>query len=305
MASGTIECIVKSIDYGGGIGHVTMKSYFDWNVNDSGLLTVSYVRSESISGGAQSWGICGTTPGYGIYAYAQWSTDGGNTWTNIMSAPVVEVAICPSLTNVYNTMAVCFQQFQPYTLSQSGMLRITYGANRAPAPSASLPNSFPSYVQTEDQQVPVHIDVSWDATLNYNANGGSGAPSAQTHRQSGDSYTFTIPNTVPTWEWHRFEGWSTSSTATTPSYHGGDQFTVYKSNPDRTLYAVWTEWYRVGDVRYSGTFKTTHRSGGKCHLRQNGNWVEMRSIDGGTEGNDPPSRRLNNKWLNQYKIGSA
>ena len=312
-SSGTIECIVKSIDYGGGTGAVTMKSYFDWSVDSNSRLTVSYTGSESISGGAQNWGICGTSTGYGIYAFAQYSTDGVN-WTNIMSAPVVEVAICPSLTNVYNTMATCFSQFSPAQLSDSGQLRIVYGANRAPAPSASLPNSFPSYVQTEEQQVPVHIDVSWDARLVYNANGGSGAPASETVRETGDSHTFTVSNTQPTRKHYVFLGWSTSASATTATIHGGDRVTVTKGSPRLDLYAVWEYTYRPGEIRVGGVWKScdrdTNYSGGKyntmlgrCHIRRNGSWVEMRTRANRTGTSNAPVIRRNGSWVSMALIG--
>lgn len=313
MASGTIECIVKSIDYGGGIGHVTMKSVFNWNVDANSVLTVSYDHSESISGGAQSWGICGTTTGYGIYAFAQYSTDGVN-WVDIMSAPVVEVAICPSLTNVYNTMATCFSQFRPAQLTDSGQLRIVYGANRAPAPSASLPNSFPSYVQTEGQQVPVHIDVSWDAKLRYNANGGSNAPAGETVKEAGASHTFTVSNQQPTRKHFDFKGWATSASATTATIHGGDRVTVTKENPRLELYAVWEYTYRPGMIRVNGVWKSCDRdtdlSGGKyatmlgrCHIRKNGAWVEMRTRANRTGTEHAPVIRRNGAWVSMALIG--
>lgn len=61
--------------------------------------------------------------------------------------------------------------------------------------------------------------------------------------------------------------------------------------------------YRPGAVRVNGAWKSTNRSGGKCHIRQNGTWVEMKTQDGGSTGN-PPSRRASGSWKNQYKIGS-
>lgn len=70
---------------------------------------------------------------------------------------------------------------------------------------------------------------------------------------------------------------------------------------------VWVSWfdldYRPGAVRINGSWKSTNRSGGKCHLRVNGSWTEMRTVDGGLTGN-PPSRRTSGSWRNQYKIGS-
>ena len=74
-----------------------------------------------------------------------------------------------------------------------------------------------------------------DYTLYYNANGGSGAPGAQTGTGIG-SYTFIISGTWPTRAGHTFLGWSLSSTATSASYPPGGSITLTAS---ATLYAVW------------------------------------------------------------------
>ncbi len=68
-------------------------------------------------------------------------------------------------------------------------------------------------------------------SITYNANGGSGAPSAQT-----GSTSYTISSTVPARFGYTFLGWSTSSTATSASYKPGNSITA---NSDITLYAVW------------------------------------------------------------------
>ncbi len=68
-------------------------------------------------------------------------------------------------------------------------------------------------------------------TLSYNANGGSGAPSAQT-----GNTTYTISYTEPSRSGYKFLGWSTSSNATYASYEGGDSVRL---TGNATLYAVW------------------------------------------------------------------
>lgn len=85
------------------------------------------------------------------------------------------------------------------------------------------------------------VDLNWDATLNYNANGGAGGPGTATHSTpaSDNSWTFTIPNTPPTRPGYEFQGWADSSSATTATYHSGDTITVTKDNPTKTIYAVW------------------------------------------------------------------
>lgn len=70
-------------------------------------------------------------------------------------------------------------------------------------------------------------------TVSYNANGGSGAPSAQTkyYRQN-----LTLSSTEPIKANSTFLGWATSSTATTATYQAGG---TYTNNSGTTLYAVW------------------------------------------------------------------
>lgn len=300
MASGTVTITTQSVDYGGGRGAVWLYNDVGWNVDDNGNISFWSISSRDNAGG--TWGICGTTTGYGVVLEPQVSYDGVN-WISLDSK-YHEAAICPTLTNTISISTTLIGQLGSYHLDRDCSLRFLYYANRAPAPSPSLPNSFPSSSYSAAVQVPVHVEVSWEARLRYDANGGSGAPGDQTHTQSGDEYTFTVSNTVPTRSWHRFEGWSTSSSAASPTYHGGDRFTIYKGNPTRTLYAVWTEFYRPGEHKVNGQWKSHHRSGGACERKVNGTWTELRTIDGGVGTNDPPTKKTNGTWYNQRKIGA-
>jgi len=170
--TGTVSVRIESVDYGGGRGHTTMVCYMDWTLSDTNVLTVRYNRSESISGGASTWGICGTRPGYGIYGIVQFSTDGGSSWRDLTSG-FKEVSICPSLTNTYNTMQNVVNQFSSVQLTQAGLLRVTYGGNRAPNPSSTLRYSFPSYATTAAEQISVYIPVEEDYTPGAISNGSS------------------------------------------------------------------------------------------------------------------------------------
>lgn len=71
-------------------------------------------------------------------------------------------------------------------------------------------------------------------TVQYNANGGSGAPSAQTKT---DGTILTLSSTKPTRTGYTFKGWGESASATTVAYSSG---TTYKNNKNVTLYALWT-----------------------------------------------------------------
>ena len=74
-------------------------------------------------------------------------------------------------------------------------------------------------------------------TLSYNANGGSGAPSAQT--VWGDSYSSetTVSTTTPTRTGYSFTGWNTSQDGSGTPYAAGDSITIYENT---TLYAQWS-----------------------------------------------------------------
>jgi uncharacterized repeat protein (TIGR02543 family) len=70
-------------------------------------------------------------------------------------------------------------------------------------------------------------------TISYNANGGSGAPSSQTKYYGKN---LTLSKTKPTRTGYSFQGWATSSGASSASYSAGG---TYTANSSITLYAVW------------------------------------------------------------------
>lgn len=72
-------------------------------------------------------------------------------------------------------------------------------------------------------------------TVSYNANGGSGAPASQTKTQN---VTLTLSSTEPYRSGYTFLGWSTSSSASYPTYYAGGSYTA---NASATLYAVWEQ----------------------------------------------------------------
>lgn len=69
--------------------------------------------------------------------------------------------------------------------------------------------------------------------VSYNANGGSGAPTAQTKTYGT---ALTLSSTKPTRTNYTFKGWGTSSSATTVTYVAGAK---YSANAAVTLYAIW------------------------------------------------------------------
>lgn len=79
-------------------------------------------------------------------------------------------------------------------------------------------------------------------TVTYNANGGSGAPSAQTKTYGK---TLTLSTTKPTRTNYTFKGWATSASATTATYSAGGSYTA---NEAVTLYAVWELAYKKPSI---------------------------------------------------------
>lgn len=89
-------------------------------------------------------------------------------------------------------------------------------------------------------------------TLNYDANGGTGAPSADSWSTTDASiryHSFTVKNTIPTREGYVFKGWKAKDGSDT-IYTGGTLCSVSQYGNDvvkngntwtRTLYAVWEE----------------------------------------------------------------
>lgn len=71
------------------------------------------------------------------------------------------------------------------------------------------------------------------AYVYYNANGGSGAPSTQSHWAG---YSVTLSATIPTRTGYNFLGWATSASATTAQYQPNTDYQIYTTV---TLYAVW------------------------------------------------------------------
>jgi len=81
-------------------------------------------------------------------------------------------------------------------------------------------------------------------TINYNANGGSGAPKSQTKTYGT---TLTLANSRPTRATHVFLGWSTNSKASTANYSANGKYTA---NSGATLYAIWRKAYTYS-VKYN------------------------------------------------------
>ncbi len=127
----------------------------------------------------------------------------------------------------------------------------------------------------------VTLYAIWQAntyTIKYNANGGTGAPSAQTKTYGA---TLTLSSTKPTrasdnddgvLTTYTFKGWATSSTATSVAYASGAKYTA---NASVTLYAVWTKTTTV--TEYDVTYNTNGGSDVSPQVKKKGTALTLRS----------------------------
>lgn len=89
------------------------------------------------------------------------------------------------------------------------------------------------------------------ATIAFNANGGTGAPSGWTDYSEGSSTVyFDIPTTIPTRSGYTFAGWELTYSSGSTVYQPGDtaRFEGTTGGVTYTLYAIWEEVETGGGV---------------------------------------------------------
>ena len=118
------------------------------------------------------------------------------------------------------------------------------------------------YYTVYDYNNPATLYAIWgyEYKVNFDANGGSGAPASVSYTEYSDSSiaTINVPDDVPTRNGYTFLGWS-DSVGGDVLYLPGDNVSFYGmyANTEITLYAVWAEGTTSGvpsfTVEYSGT----------------------------------------------------
>lgn len=134
---------------------------------------------------------------------------------------------------------VTLNPFGTSSSGKSGTLTGTYSISGNGAATKTITVTFKNYNSDNGQSATKAINLTvkvpaWTSyAVKYNANGGSGAPSAQTKWKD---QKLTLSSTKPTRTGYSFLGWSASSTATSATYSAGGSYTA---NAAVTLYAVW------------------------------------------------------------------
>lgn len=113
--------------------------------------------------------------------------------------------------------------------------------------------------------VNITIGAKKSYKVTFNANSGSGAPSAQT---KWINETLTLSTVKPTRSGYTFLGWATSSSATSATYAAGGSYTA---NAAATLYAVWKLNYTAPKL----TSPTVRRCDSQGDLDDEGTYAKL------------------------------
>lgn len=108
----------------------------------------------------------------------------------------------------------------------------------------------PALKDGEERETSTYLDISGGkdlpapdvaAILNYDANGGTGAPDSESKSDPKDSSaTFTVSSITPTRENYTFKGWNTDPSGNGMEYKAGNSISVAYGSTT-TLYAQWEE----------------------------------------------------------------
>ena len=157
-----------------------------------------------------------------VYSFYKW--DDWSGWVSGSNAPAAT-----------DTMQVEKQTLYRYDLYATGTHKWDSGVVTTPAkPGIEGVKTYTCTAckQTRTEVIPA-LPITY--TVSYDANGGSGAPAAQTKTKD---VALTLSSTKPTRTGYKFLGWAASKTATSAQYQPGGSYTA---NAAVTLYAVWKE----------------------------------------------------------------
>lgn len=194
----------------------------------------TFSRWETANGTSYSGGnaieMADPLTGLTIYdLYAQWSA---NTYTIEYYDGVINAG---SSTHIYDT-AKALNTSASLNMGKNGYTFMGWATTSSSATVEYADGQSVENLSAVSGDT-IKLYAVWKAdtyTINYNANGGSGAPPDQTVTNGAA----TLSSTIPVRSGYIFLGWSTSSTAASAMYLTGSSISL-ESNT--TLYAVWQE----------------------------------------------------------------
>ena len=141
-------------------------------------------------------------------------------------------------------------------------------------------------------------------TISYDANGGNGAPSAQTKDGGID---LNLSSTVPTRSGYTFVGWTVAQDGSGTVYPAG---AAYNGNADATLYAQWTVAINgklPGSFSVSATKKVCFSQGNLQYQGSTNSWrfaTHQYNYIGNNAGNTAPSESQT-EWMDLFGWGTS
>lgn len=242
-----VDCLWKNdnarYNVSGITGYVYCNSSEQIVLNNGSVVTTDRGYNDTKSLGYYDYVINKGTSAQSISCYAKiksTSSYAGNQ-TKSSTAANVTIAAKPSYTVSYNAnggSGAPGNQTKWYdtnlTLSSVTPARTGYNFIRWNTNTSNTGTAYsPGAIYTGNANLTLY--AIWQAhtyTVNYNANGGSGAPSNQTKTYG---VNLTLSTTKPTRTNYNFLGWSTSANGSVVYAAGA----TYTANSAVTLYAVW------------------------------------------------------------------
>lgn len=200
-------------------------------------MAVTYDLSMKNTWTKGNYTISNTAAGVVTVTVKLWRSDGGTSYNNNASSnfyiSIAGTTYYHTVTKVAGTTGVSFSSSKAVSLSAAGTasVAVSVGGSLSGTTFQITGNNSTTYSITNGNKATY--------TISYNANGGSGAPAAQTKTYG---VNLTLSSTKPTRDGYTFLGWSTSASALTATYAAG---ATYTANAAATLYAVWE-----GDASY-------------------------------------------------------
>ena len=232
-------------------GNISVNSYTGGNVADASLNEADLTLPASITGNVVAADTTKPT--------CTLTTTSGYTATKILTINTTET----------------YLHANPYSFNNSTF-------NTTNTKSVATNGSFNAWIKDDANNVGTCslAVTNIGYTVTYNANGGSGAPAAQTKIYGNN---LTLSTTAPTRTNFIFLGWSTSSTATTVTYAPG---ATYTGNSALNLYAVWTQtmYYKI---LTDNPTRLTRNSWASNVTASTNNTIYQETRSGYTYGNTP------------------
>ena len=175
--------------------------------------------------------ISHTTAGKVTVKVKLWRSDGGRSWNNNasknFSITIDGTTYKHTVKEVEGTSGTSFSSSKTVSLSAAGAASVTIKV------AGSLSGTTFEITGNNSKTYSITDGAKATYKVAFNANGGTGAPAAQTKTYGT---TLKLNAAVPTRTGYTFQGWGTSASDTSVDYKAGANYTA---NAAITLYAIW------------------------------------------------------------------